>query len=136
MNKILFTVLLILASASAQLPEFVSPVEFDGSDEQKAQVSLYIQNTIMHKYCDNDDEDDDNACHPVVIDIEQKENFKAFLALVAVKNKTYLNKLISEHCHIDFFQCSYDNLLHIYEDNLWCDSGLFNFRKKYIYSKL
>lgn len=132
MRKILFTVLLIFAPAFAQSAEFINPANFDGSKEQKEQVSLYIHDAVMQKYCDEDDE----ACHPVVINIEQKENFQAFLALASVKNKVYLNKLISEHCDTSLFKCSYDNLLHIYEDNLWCDIGLFQFRKAHDYSKL
>lgn len=133
MKKILFTMLLIFAPAFSQPAEFINPADFDGSKEQKEQVSLYIHDAVMQKYCD---EDDDEACHPVVINIEQKENFQAFLALASVKNKVYLNKLISEHCDTSLFKCSYDNLLHIYEDNLWCDIGLFQFRKMHAYSKL
>ena len=132
MKKILFTVLLIFALVFAQSSEFINPVNFDGSKEQKEQVSLYIHDAVMQKYCDESGE----ACHPVVINIEQKENFQAFLALASVKNKVYLNKLISEHCDTSLFKCSYDNLLHIYEDNLWCDIGLFQFRKMHAYSKL
>lgn len=114
------------ALAFAQPIEFVHPLEFDGSKEQQEKVLAYIQNDILQNHCGPKDD----SCHSAIIAIEREENFKAFLELTAVTNKEYLDKLILEYCHSEFFKCTYENLLKAYEESLWCDKGLIGIRKK------
>lgn len=126
MRTIIFIIFAVSTLAFAQPIAFVHPLDFDGSDEQKEKVLAYIQDDILQHHCGPNDD----SCHTSVIAIEREENFKAFLELTAVSNQEYLDKLIEEYCHSEFFNCTYENILKAYEENLWCDKGLIGIRKK------
>ena len=120
MKNLIFIMILFLPSAFSQPQDFVNLLEFDNTDQQRQKVILYINNGILHKYCDSGDD----ACHPNVLQLAQADSFAAFLELSAVQNKEYLNKLIEENCNSEFFQCRYEDLLKVYEENFWCDVKL------------
>ncbi len=124
MKNLTLMMTLFLSFAFSQPQGFVNPLEFDNTDQQRQKVISYIKNGTLHKYCDSEDD----ACHPNVLQLAQADSLTAFLELSAIQNKEYLNSLIEEYCNSEFFQCSYENLLKVYEENLWCDVKLSDMR--------
>lgn len=123
MKKISLIILLSMSVVMAQPEGFVNPLNYDHSEQQKAKVIQYIKEGNLHKYCD-----DEEACHPSVLQLAQSDNVTAFLELSKIQNKEYLNKLIEENCNSEFFKCSYEDLLKVYEENFWCDVGIWEMR--------
>lgn len=124
MKNLILMMTLFLSFAFSQPQGFVNPLEFDNTDQQRQKVISYIKNGTLHKYCDSEDD----ACHPNILQLSQADNLTAFIELSAIQNKEYLNSLIDEYCNSEFFQCSYENLLKVYEENFWCDVGIWEMR--------
>lgn len=127
MRIILCALFLLVSNAFAQPEGFVNPLHFDYTDFQKEKVIAYIQQGSFNKYC----EEMGSACHPNILQLAQTDNLMAFLELSDISNKDYLNQLIEEHCNSERFQCSYDNLLNVYKERLWCDVGIWEMRAEY-----
>lgn len=125
MRKILLLILLPISVVMAQPEGFVHPLKYDHSEQQQAKVIEYIKEGSFHKYCY-----DNEACHPNVLKLVESDNITAFLELSKIQHKEYLDKLIEENCNSEFFQCSYDNLLNVYKENLWCDVGIWAMRSE------
>lgn len=123
MKNLILMMTLFLSFAFSQPADFVNPLNYDHSEQQKAKVIQYIKEGNLHKYCD-----DEEACHPSVLQLAQSDNVTAFLELSKIQNKEYLNKLIEENCNSEFFKCSYEDLLKVYEENFWCDVGIWEMR--------
>lgn len=124
MTKILYAIILMPSLLMAQPAGFINPLTFDNTEAQKQKVIAYIKDESLHKYCYTSED----SCHPFVLQLAQSDNLSAFLKLSTIQNKEYLNSLIKEYCNSEFFQCSYENILEVYEENLWCDVKLGDMR--------
>lgn len=131
MRLVLFVILFVPMLVFAYPSGFIHPLNFDDSEEQKKQVLIYIQNTILHDYCGPQSE----SCHSSIIVIEREENLKAFYELVLITNKEYLNKIIDEYCNSEFFRCTYSNLLSAYKEILWLNKDLVSIQQNNDYSR-
>lgn len=124
MKKILSIILMFSPIAFSETIKFVDPLTYDHSDYQYEAVVSYINHHNEQKYC----VDKDISCHPNILELAKAESLNAFLALNNASNKDYLKRIIVENCSSTDEPCSYDGLLKLYEENLWCDVGLGTMR--------
>lgn len=109
MKKIL---LLILASCfTARAADFVHPLKFDGSDEQKQATIEYIKERVQQDYCEAI-----NVCDESVLKMIEQENLSAFKRLTSATNSKILERTINDYCSLGF--CDYDTIELMYSENL------------------
>ncbi|QHM72495.1 hypothetical protein [Mixta intestinalis] len=112
MKKILGLATLMFSFASHAA--FVHPLDFDGSEAQKAEVIDYIKNRVHQDYCDSALD----MCQPTTLRMMEKQNLAAFKSLTSAKNRAVLDNVIDTYCDSSLDMCTYANLDMMYKQNL------------------
>jgi molecular chaperone GrpE (heat shock protein) len=102
----------LLLCSSLVHADFIHPLEFDGSDEQKEQVIEYIKQRVKNDYCEKVD-----MCQDVMLRMMEKENLEAFKRLTQATEREILDRAIKDYCGtVDM--CSYQMIDMMYKENL------------------
>ncbi|MBD8682336.1 hypothetical protein IFT57_11255 [Pseudomonas sp. CFBP 13719] len=106
--------LLILAVVcpTALGADFVHPMEFNGTEQQKDQVIQYITETVEKDYCGKVD-----MCDASTLRMMEASDLKSFKQAAKAKNREIMDTVIHDYCHrVDM--CSYSNIWMMYQQNL------------------
>ena len=107
----LATALCVPTLAFAAQPP-IHPMDFDGSDQQKALVIDYITKNVYKQYCTGI-----NMCQESMLRRMEEKDLEAFKGLTKVENRPILDRAIGDYCNtLDL--CSYSMIQKMYEKNL------------------
>ncbi|AGN34147.1 hypothetical protein VPPG_00022 [Vibrio phage VD1] len=109
--KKLVGITLALFSFSAAA-DFVHPMDFDGSDAQKAEVIQFIKDTVRHDYCEKID-----MCNDSTLRMMEQENLNAFKKATKATDRKIMDRVIQDYCNGMVDMCSYANIMMMYEEN-------------------
>jgi hypothetical protein len=88
--------------------EFVNPIGFKMTEENKAKVIAYIKKQVKEDYSKIGMDD------PMTLRMMEKENLDAFKELIKVKNPGLLGKVIKTYC--DIGMCNYVTIWMMYQE--------------------
>jgi len=108
--KIAVTILFLLFSVSAYAGDFVHPLDFKGTDEEKKAVISYIEENVKDTYSAIDMDD------PATLRMMEKEELNAFKKLTKAENRNILDNVIKTYCGIGM--CSYSTISMMYNEQL------------------
>lgn len=91
---------------------FVHPMDFDGSEAQKAEVIQFIKDTVHHDYCEKID-----MCNDATLRMMEQENLKQFKRATQAKNRKVMDRVIQDYCKGMIDLCNYSNIMMMYEEN-------------------
>ena len=92
--------------------DFIHPLEFDGSDRQKAEVINYIKERVKKDYCETVD-----MCQESLLRMMEEENLESFKRLTAATEIKILERAITDYCGtVDM--CTYQMIEMMYKENL------------------
>ncbi len=114
MKKYLILSILLGISTLANASNFVHPMDFNGSEREKAQVIDYIKDRVRHDYCDSGID----MCNNTTLRMMEKENLKAFKELTQAQDRSILNRVINDYCNSGVNMCNYTTLNMMYNENL------------------
>lgn len=108
MKKILLLLLFIVISFNSFSQSFVSPIDFNPTEENINNVVQFIQHDVKVTYevIGMDD--------PSTLRMMEKENLKAFKELIKISNTTLLRNVIETYC--DIGMCNYTTILMMYKE--------------------
>lgn len=110
MRKLIFLGLLPFA---VQAAEFVSPLTFDGSNEQKQQVIRYIEKRVekqMKLFGD--------SASPTMKSLLEEQSLTSFKKMLDVIDKVLLKEVIKRNCKSAIDLCDYTTIEMLYEQDL------------------
>lgn len=93
--------------------DFVSPITFDGSDEQKQQVIAYIEERVEEQIKSFGDE----SSHSMRQMLEE-QSLKSFKALTQTTDKELLQAVIKRNCSGGIDLCDYTVIEMLYQQDL------------------
>lgn len=88
------------------------PMDFDGSEAQKAEVIEFITKVTKSQYCTNL-----NMCQDVTLRRMERANLDAFKKLTEAKNRKILDQVIDAYC-TKLNNCNFIILERMYRRNL------------------
>lgn len=104
------TLFIPVLAGAGQIP--VHPMDFDGSEEQKALVINYITKHVYDQYCEGI-----NMCQESMLRRMEQKDLDAFKYLTKAENRKVLDQAITDYCKtIDI--CSFSMIQRMYEKNL------------------
>jgi hypothetical protein len=112
MKKLIVCFLLILPLGVNA--DFIHPMDFDGSDEQKQRVIEIIKKQVKKDYC----ESGLDMCQETTLRMMEEENLNAFKKATQAKNRKIMDRVIRDYCNNMLNMCSYANIWMMYEENL------------------
>ncbi|MBI0165146.1 hypothetical protein BGI15_02845 [Snodgrassella alvi] len=106
-KTILFLILLYSALVQA---EFIHPMDYDGSQEQKKAVKQFIKQQVQHDYCQ-----ELNICNASALRKMEKKNFRAFMKTTHATDRKVMDEAI-DHCMHYMDMCEYSIIELKYSD--------------------
>lgn len=106
-KTILFLILLYSALVQA---EFIHPMDYDGSQEQKKAVKQFIKQQVQHDYCQ-----ELNICNASALRKMEKKNFRAFMKATHATDRKVMDEAI-DHCMHYMDMCEYSIIELKYSD--------------------
>ncbi|MDA8485881.1 hypothetical protein NNO07_22670 [Pseudomonas resinovorans] len=94
--------------------EFIHPLDFNNSEEQKEKVIEWIVNDVKETYCDGPLK----MCQASTLRTMEKAEISAFKELTQAKERAILDNVIKTYCDGPIDMCSYSNLAAMYEQEL------------------
>ena len=108
MRRLFLMLICLLVPVVALAGEFVHPLEFSGEESEKAQVIRFIQANVKAQYSAIGMDD------PLTLRMMEKEELKSFKALMNVKDRALLDRVIAQYCGIGM--CNYNTILMMYKE--------------------
>ena len=105
---------LFIASASPAFAGFVHPMDFDGSEGQKAEVIQFIKSQVRKEYCDGAI----NMCQATTLRMMEQQNLNAFKQATRATNRKIMDRAIQDYCHGPINMCNYQTIMMMYQQNL------------------
>lgn len=111
--KFLLTCLLAVVPSFA-IADFIHPMEFNGSAQQKNEVIEFIKAQVKKDYCDSGID----MCQPTTLRMMEKENLKAFKQSSQASDRQIMDQVISDYCYSGIDMCNYTTIHMMYQQNL------------------
>lgn len=107
-KKALFITVAMLISINAMANKIdpITPIGFEVTDENKAEVIAFINKNVERIFCVTNKEN----CKSVFVANKKQEDLDAFKKLMEA-DKTIVKDLIVDHCRYDFSNCRYSEML-------------------------
>jgi len=120
------SIILIIVLLMGVLPEtglalpygFIHPLDFSGSESEKAQVISYIKRQVKETYSKIGMDD------PMTLRMMERENLNAFKELIRAKNRSILDDVISTYCGIGM--CDYNTINMMYNEQMKANNQSLN----------
>ena len=110
--RVLFLSIMLLLVAAAAQADFIHPLDFNGSEDQKSQVIDYIKERVKKDYCETVD-----MCQDVMLRLMEEQNLEAFKHLTKATEREILDRAIKDYCEtVDM--CSYQMIDMMYKENM------------------
>lgn len=93
--------------------KFIHPLDFDGSEAQKAEVIKYIKDRVHKDYC----EGQLNMCQESTLRMMEQENLRAFKEATQAKDRKIMDNVIETYCKGALDMCTYSNIQMMYNEN-------------------
>lgn len=110
MKKLFLIIVLVLVAFSLYSEDMVHPLDFDGSDAQKEQVILFIQENVKETYTAIGMGD------PATLRMMEKEELECFKKLTQAEERELLDNVIETYTAIGMV--SYSTFWMMYEEEL------------------
>lgn len=94
-----------LVAYSSELPH---PLDFNGNQEEKEKVILYIQQNVKQTYSAIGMDDS------TTLRMMEKEELNSFKQLTKIKNRDLLDRVIQQYCGIGM--CNYNTILMMFNE--------------------
>ena len=108
MKKLVLIITIVFSGMLMQAQEFVSPINFEETKENKEKVIAFIEKQVKEDYSAIGMDD------PSTLRMMEAENLKAFKELTKVTNTKLLKEVIKTYCEIGM--CNYSTILMMYEE--------------------
>ncbi len=112
MRLIIFFMALIF-STNVYASEFIHPMDFDGSEEQKEKVIKYIEEKVREDYCNGALD----MCQPTTLRMMENQNMQAFKEAIKATDRVIMDRVIKDYCNGAISMCSYTTILMMYKQN-------------------
>lgn len=110
MKNILLVCTCLLFSVPVFAAEFVSPIGFDATNENKTAVVEYIKQTVKREYSEIGMDSES------ILRMMENQNLDAFKKLLSAKDEGVLARVIKEYCGIGM--CNYVTIHMMYEQEM------------------
>lgn len=112
MKKTVMTILTIMPMHV--FADFIHPMDFDGSDQQKAAVVEFIKKTVKKDYC----ESGIDMCQESTLRMMEQQNLEAFKKATKATDRKIMDRVIKDYCNSGVDMCNYTTIQMMYEQNL------------------
>lgn len=114
--KTLLAATLILAAltSTSATADFVHPMDFDGSEQQKNEVIQYIKDRVRQSYCNSNLD----MCQETILRMMEKQNLASFKNVTKAKNRQIMDRVIKDYCQGSLDMCDYTVIEMMYLQNL------------------
>lgn len=112
MKRILFIV--IVAFPFNVFADFIHPMDFVGSNSQKARIVRIIKERVKKDYCHSTLD----MCQPIMLRMMEKQNLQAFKKASEARNRVIMDRVIKDYCNKVVDMCNYTTIQMMYEQNL------------------
>lgn len=113
MARCLF-ILLLIASFDASAANFIHPMDFNGSEVEKANAIDYIKARVRKDYC----ESGLDMCQNTTLRMMEIENLNAFKELTKATDRHVMDRVIKDYCYSGLDMCNYATILMMYKENV------------------
>ncbi|MEJ8325522.1 hypothetical protein WKI40_20555 [Kosakonia sacchari] len=105
--------LLVCFLPSLSFAKFIHPMDFDGSEAQKADVIKYIKDRVQKDYCNSKL----NMCQETTLRMMEQENLRAFKEASQANDRKIMDNVIKTYCHSALDMCNYTTIEMMYKEN-------------------
>ena len=112
MKKLLLALMLLLPINT--YADFIHPMDFNGSEEQKNRVVEIIKARVKKDYCQSGI----NMCQDTTLRMMEQQNLNAFKAATKAKNRKIMDRAIKDYCLSGIDMCNYTTILMMYKQNV------------------
>ena len=114
MTTLLASTLLLasLVSGTANA-DFVHPMDFDGSEQQKNEVIQYIKDRVRKDYCDSGLD----MCQATTLRMMEKQNLISYKNSTRAMNRQIMDRVIKDYCDSGLDMCNYTTIEMMYKQN-------------------
>ncbi|MDP2548873.1 hypothetical protein [Oceanobacter sp. 4_MG-2023] len=113
-NIVKSMVFFALMSAPLANAGFIHPMDFDGSEGQKAEVIQFIKSQVKKEYCSGAI----NMCQAMTLRMMEQQNLNAFKQATVATNRKIMDRVIQDYCHGPINMCNYQTIMMMYQQNL------------------
>lgn len=114
MKKHILTILFLVAPFFILAEDFIHPMDFNGSKEQKDMIIKIIKNRVKKDYCDSGID----MCQNTTLRMMEQQNLNAFKIAIQAKNRKIMDRVIKDYCQSGIDMCNYTTILMMYNQNL------------------
>ena len=111
MKKFMFLFVLVFVGFNA-MAKMIHPMDFDGSETQKAAVIQFIKESVHHDYCEKID-----MCTEQVLRMMEQENLNSFKAATQATDRKIMDRVIKDYCQSGIDMCNYQIIWMMYQEN-------------------
>lgn len=108
MSNFILVLILSLIPLNCFASEFIHPLDFKGSEVEKAQVISFIEASVKKTYSQIGMGD------PSTLRMMENEELKSFKQLSKVGNRNLLDSVITQYCNIGM--CNYNTIFMMYNE--------------------
>ena len=112
MKTVLYGILFTLSFQVSA--DFIHPMDFDESEQQKAKVIEIIKARVNAEYC----EGYLDMCQPTLLRMMEHEELNSFKRATKANNRVIMDQVIDEYCNSFLDMCSYSMILMMYLEYL------------------
>ena len=114
---------LVLGAAFLGQPAtFVHPLDFKDTDEERAAVVAYIEQTVKADYTAIGMDD------PLTLRMMEEANLEAFQKLMLADDRALLDRVIDDYCSIGM--CNYQTISMMYDEQAEASGRKLRWRKR------
>jgi len=105
---------ILFLNATAIAEDFMHPMDFKGTQEEKNKVIQLIKQRVNKDFCQSELK----MCQATTLRMMEKQNLDAFKKASQAQNREIMDRVIKDYCTSGLDMCSYSNLWMMYEQNL------------------